>query len=313
MTTDPLATDPKAIAAGRRLIFIILGVVILLFGSAYLLVIWVVPSNDMLMMLVEHMSPGLIPSSSYARNLDSGNVDLMRESLGLLRRRKDPIAVDRAIELLKHPDDYVWLNAADYLGALKREEAVPYLIKALRHTASRSDQETAGYLKNITKLDFGTDFDKWQGWWITGHPGMKFDWESALGPMPRLPEDRLPGLDTKERSDMEFQRASGVQYSNDHDELLAVVFEKLTDADLHRVKPYLEKSKKSLQELILGGEGVSDAALDDLQGLANLRRLTLIGTSVTDAGLSRLRKALPKVEVVRLPRGSTAPTPLPPS
>lgn len=197
----------------------------------------------------------------------------------------------------------MWLNAAIYLGACNRQEALPYLIKALRHTAWRSDQTTARYLSNLTKLDFGTDFDKWQRWRITAHPRVKFDWESSLGHMPRLPEDRLPGRNTKARADMEFQRVSGVQYINERDELLAVVFEKLSDADLRPVKPYLERSKKSLQELlIIGGEAVTDAALDDLQGLANLRRLTLIGTSVTDAGLSRLRHALPKVEVTRLPR-----------
>jgi hypothetical protein len=111
---------------------------------------------------------------------------------------------------------------------------------------------------------------------------------------------------------MEFQRAFGVRYSY-RDELQAVVFEQLSDAALHRIKPYLERSKKSLEELILGGDGVTDAGMDELKGLANLRRLTLIGTGVTAAGLSRLRQALPKLDVVRLPRGSPAPTPLPPS
>jgi hypothetical protein len=85
--TDPWATDPKAIAAARRLTLIILGVVILVLGSAYLLVIWVVPSSAMLTLLIEHVSPGLIPSSGYVRNMDSA--DLVINSLDVLERRKD--------------------------------------------------------------------------------------------------------------------------------------------------------------------------------------------------------------------------------
>jgi hypothetical protein len=98
--------------------------------------------------------------------------------------------VPRAIELLHHPDDYISLNAALYLGACRRQEAVPYLIRALRHTAWRVDDETSRYLREMTGMNFGTDFQSWQQWWLTDHPDFQIDWESGLGPIPRLPKKR---------------------------------------------------------------------------------------------------------------------------
>lgn len=86
----------------------------------------------------------------------------------------------------------------------------------------------------------------------------------------------------------------------------------LTDSDLRRLKESLEAWNNSLQELQLTDEGITDAGLVNLEGLTHLRRLTLIGTKVTDAGERKLRQALPKLEVLRLPPGSPAPTPLPP-
>ena len=103
-----------------------------------------------------------------------------------LTKRRSPVAVPRAIELLNSNDDYIWLNAAIYLGACNRQEAVPYLIKALRHTAWRSDAETALYLRTITGADFDTDFGRWQQWWLASHPDFTFDWDSHLGYSPRI-------------------------------------------------------------------------------------------------------------------------------
>jgi hypothetical protein len=151
-----------------------------------LVVVWLIPHSMFLSALVEHTYPGVIPASSYARNLRSDDTDLVRESLGHLAGRKNPIAVPRAIELLQSPDDYIWLNAAHYVGVCKRQEAVPYLIKALRHTAWRSDSETVQCLRDLTGADFGTDFTLWQQWWLASHPNDSFDWESHLGHAPRL-------------------------------------------------------------------------------------------------------------------------------
>jgi len=94
-------------------------------------------------------------------------------------------------------------------------------------------------------------------------------------------------------------------------EVVAVTFEGVTDFDVRRLMRHLEVFKESLQELSLSGDRVSDMGLMCLKGLPHLRRLTLIGTSVTDAGAARLRKQLPQLEVVRLPSGSSGPPLLP--
>jgi HEAT repeat protein len=106
---------------------------------------------------------------------------IVDDSLSILKRRRDPIAADRAIRLL-HSEDSTWINAADYLGVCGRQEAVPYLIKALRSSAPRSDIEHVKCLRSLTGQDFGSDFGRWQSWWIGQHPGYQFNWTSQLGP-----------------------------------------------------------------------------------------------------------------------------------
>jgi HEAT repeat protein len=173
----------------KRLIAVI-GVAIVLAVCCVVSVAWIAPRSPFVAGFIEHQFGHVIPASSFARNLDSDDNDLVRESLHFLTERKDPIAVPKAIALLQSTDDYVWLNAALYLGACKRSEEVPYLIKALRHTAWHSDSETAQYLRDVTGKDFGGDFSRWQHWWIASHPESKLDWESHLGPIPRVPNMR---------------------------------------------------------------------------------------------------------------------------
>src|SRR5215475_2431367 len=137
----------------KRVVVILLAVAIFVIG-----LLWLVPRSMFLMTFVDQMAPGVIPASSYARNLDSKDPDLVRESLAHLADRKNPVAVARAVRLLQSTDDYVWLNAAHYTGVCGRQEAVPYLIKALRHTAWHADNETVLYLRSLTGQDFGTNF-----------------------------------------------------------------------------------------------------------------------------------------------------------
>ena len=171
------------LAMNKRLVFILLSVVTLVL---VIVVVVAIQRNVFLMSLVEQMAPGAIPARSYARNLASNDPDLVRESLALLTNRKDPIAVKRAVELLQSTDDYIWLNAAEYLGVCRQSEAVPYLIKALRHTAWRADKETVLSLRNLTAQDFGTDFSRWQEWWLHQHPDSTMDWTNHLGFSPRF-------------------------------------------------------------------------------------------------------------------------------
>jgi len=70
-----------------------LGLAVMVSIGAILATIWLVPRNVFLMTVVEQMAPGVIPSSSYACNLDSANSDVIRESLAHLTDRKDPLAV----------------------------------------------------------------------------------------------------------------------------------------------------------------------------------------------------------------------------
>jgi hypothetical protein len=171
----------------RIVIISLLALIGVLIGIA-----WITPRNIHLMTLVESMRPGLIPASSYARNLDSGNPELVRESLGILADRKDPIASIRAVELLGSKDDYIWLNAAHYLGRIGNKTSIPYLIKAFRHTSWRSDDERKQLLIKLTGNDFGTDFTKWQEWWLSQNPDFHMDWESTLGSQPRILKKELP-------------------------------------------------------------------------------------------------------------------------
>ena len=170
----------------KRAIVVTLSAMVIALG----VLVWITPRNVVLSSFVETFWPGVIPARAYAANLSSHNPDLVRESLAHLTVRADPLGVPRAIELLQSPDDYIWLNAAHYLGACQRQEAVPYLIKALRHTAWRSDARTVRHLRALTGQDFGASFGQWQEWWTEHHPGRAFDWTSSLGHAPRPAERR---------------------------------------------------------------------------------------------------------------------------
>jgi len=160
-----------------------------MFTLAVVAIVWVIPRSMFLSSLVEHTCPGLIPASSYARNLNSGNRDLICNSLAHLRRRKNPVAVTQALQLLQSTNDYIWLNAALYTGACGKPEAVPYLIKGLRHTAWRADADIVEYLRELTNQNLGTEFQRWQQWWQDQHRNSSIDWTSHLGSSPRLSGD----------------------------------------------------------------------------------------------------------------------------
>lgn len=130
--------------------------------------------------LTDLMCPYLLSSKAVARNLNASSGDIVCDSFYVLTKRKDPVAVDRALVLVKSNDAYTWLNAALYLGACGKVESVPYLIKALRHAAWRSKPEEVLYLHNLTGKDFGDDFEKWKAWWEQTHPDAPIDWNSHL-------------------------------------------------------------------------------------------------------------------------------------
>jgi hypothetical protein len=187
-----LITSYPAETMRRR--YVIIGcVLIAVVALVVAAVVWMIPRSTFLSSMSEHFTPGLVPSSSYISNLKSNDPDLVRESLSFLNSRKDPAGVSNALPLLQSQDDYVWLNAALYTGACGRQEAVPYLIKALRHTAWRAHPDTLAALTALTGQNFGNDFSKWQAWWLSQNPGQSFDWTSRLGHAPRVPATQPTG------------------------------------------------------------------------------------------------------------------------
>jgi hypothetical protein len=162
-------------------------VILLIAIGGIFLVVRVAESTEILLVIVHQLIPFFPSSRALARNVNDGTGGIVYDSLDMLAEREDPIAVNRAIELLKTNDDYTWLNAAIYLGACGRQEAVPYLIKALRHSASRSYDQDGRYLTAMTSQFYGTDFYKWRSWWEKTHPDSHMDWRSHLGPVANLP------------------------------------------------------------------------------------------------------------------------------
>jgi len=143
-------------------------------------------SNEQTNVVLESFAPNSVPTSELVENLHSEDPDVVRESLHFLTERAVPDGVPRAQELLESEDAYIWFNAALYLGACGHQEAVPYLIKGLRHTAWRTDEETLSYLHQITGQDIPNDFAAWQKWYLKDHPNTDLDWISHLGHDPRL-------------------------------------------------------------------------------------------------------------------------------
>jgi hypothetical protein len=161
-----------------RILAILLIVILIGIGAGS-----VAESYDMPMMFCNRLFPFFPSSRALARNAENGTGDIVYHSLEILTQRRDPIAVYRAIEMLQSNDDYKWLDAANYLGACGRQEAVPYLIKALRHTDVRFYDQQARFLAALTSQNYGTDFEKWKSWWEKTHPDSQMDWNSNLGPL----------------------------------------------------------------------------------------------------------------------------------
>jgi hypothetical protein len=154
------------------------GVLFILFAGLVCFGVWWLrngAANDESRMIRMDMElPGLMRSEAIAANLDKGG-SIAYSSLGILEERKWPGAQAKAKTFLKSDDSYLWLNSAFYLAALGDKDAVPYLIKGLRHPAWRSYPKAAAYLKALTGQDYGTDFNQWKSWWQETYPDSKFD------------------------------------------------------------------------------------------------------------------------------------------
>ncbi|MDC0088202.1 hypothetical protein OAI07_01525 [Akkermansiaceae bacterium] len=121
------------------------------------------------------------------KKINSSHRDTVLSGYYYLTERRDPSGREKAVIDLSSDEDYIWLNAALYLGSLGDEVAVPYLIKALRHTAWRSDEQTLSYLRKITQTNAGSDYADWKAWWDNQNSGIELSWDTWLGHNPRLP------------------------------------------------------------------------------------------------------------------------------
>jgi hypothetical protein len=125
------------------------------------------------------LSGGAVSSSTLVGNLSSSDRDLVMTSLELLKSRNDPAGQQQARALLGSSDDYIWFNAALYLAVINDKQAIPYLIKGLKHPASRAYADVVKNLQALTGQSFGMDQAKWIEWWNQSNANSKFSFTYA--------------------------------------------------------------------------------------------------------------------------------------
>jgi len=136
----------------------------------------------------ENIAPQLITDEAWRRSIAEDPTAHGYSGYGILQDRRSDAAIREGLRDLRSEDGYVWANAASYLGSRGRKEAIPYIIKALRHTAWRSDVERVELLRKLTGETFGNSFEDWFNWYEAQPNPIQIDWESSLGRAPRLPK-----------------------------------------------------------------------------------------------------------------------------
>ncbi|MDF1814665.1 MAG: hypothetical protein P1V20_20835 [Verrucomicrobiales bacterium] len=136
----------------------------------------------------EFTAPHLISDEAWRRSIAEDPTAHGYSAYGILQKRGSDVAIKEGLRDLLSDDAYVWMNAASYIGSRGHSEAVPYLIKALRHTASRSDGERIDLLQKLTGQSFGNDFERWRSWYNDQPGALELNWDSSLGHSPRPPK-----------------------------------------------------------------------------------------------------------------------------
>ncbi|MGA2439671.1 MAG: HEAT repeat domain-containing protein [Tepidisphaeraceae bacterium] len=106
-----------------------------------------------------------VPTARHLRDLDSADPNVVSYSLVILKDRHDPAGIAKAEALLKSDDEQIRMNAARYLGAMGKPEAVPYLIQALSLADTDQALEMLDELTHLTGKPFGNDAKAWTDWW----------------------------------------------------------------------------------------------------------------------------------------------------
>jgi len=106
-----------------------------------------------------------VPTARHLRDLDSTDPNVVSYSLVILKDRRDPAGIAKAEALLTSGDAQIRMNAARYLGAMGKPEAVPYLIQALPLADTDQAIEMLDELTHLTGKPFGNDVKAWTDWW----------------------------------------------------------------------------------------------------------------------------------------------------
>ncbi len=134
----------------------------------------------------EYTAPSLISDEAWRQSIAEDPTAHGYGAYEILQKRNSDVAIEEGLRDLTSEDAYVWVNAAAYVGSRGHSEAIPFLIKALRHTAWRSDDERVDLLQQLTKQSFGSDFEQWRKWYESQSDAIELDWESSLGHSPRV-------------------------------------------------------------------------------------------------------------------------------
>ena len=105
-----------------------------------------------------------VPTARHLHDLDSTDPNIVSYSLVILKDRHDPAGIAKAETLLKSDDAQIRMNAARYLGAMGKPEAVPYLIQALSLADTDQALEMMDELTHLTGKPFGNDANAWTDW-----------------------------------------------------------------------------------------------------------------------------------------------------
>jgi len=137
-------------------------------------------------LMIEFSYPGLIRTDSWIRCLEKDPTAHGYGIYSVLEKRDTDKALSHALQHIHSSDDYLWLNASIYLASQDRVEAIPYLIKSIRHTAQYSLNKRIELLEQLSHQQFGKDFSSWKNWYLSTHPAIIPDWESSLGHSPHM-------------------------------------------------------------------------------------------------------------------------------
>ena len=135
--------------------------------------------------LAELQHPKLVSDASWIRELEDDPTSHGYGIYGFLEGSNSERVRELALQHVKSSDPYLWLNAATFLASINHDEAVPYLIKSLQHTAHRPAAERAASLRRITGQPFGDDFGAWCDWYMTQGAEVAPDWTTSLGHSPK--------------------------------------------------------------------------------------------------------------------------------